>query len=182
MKDDVDRCRSSEFCDFKVDYFYESINHEEALENKNFVSDVGEDETTSFCCNSISIEEERVLHNDMLQEILAIELLNDSLVLEKGILYGAEKSMEMKIDESFITFAEGQYKDLMAELSMKIENHSYFESDNCDGNYVLYRKEESCVIDMLIEYEGICIFMERLLDEPDNIEEKISLMIMEEKL
>ena len=30
-----------EFCDFKEDYFYESINHEEALENQNFVSDVG---------------------------------------------------------------------------------------------------------------------------------------------
>ena len=56
-----------EFCDFKVDYFYESVNHEEVLENQNFVSDVGEDETTSFCCKCISIEDERILHNDMLQ-------------------------------------------------------------------------------------------------------------------
>ena len=32
-----------EFCDFKVDYFYESVNHEEALENRSFVCVVGED-------------------------------------------------------------------------------------------------------------------------------------------
>lgn len=56
---------------------------------------------------------------------------------------------------------------------MKIENYSYFEFDNCDGNTILYRKEKSYVIDMLIEYEGIFIFVRRLLDELDNIEERI---------
>lgn len=162
-----------EFCDFKVDYFYEVVNHEEALENQNFVSDVGEDETTLFCCNSISIEDENILHNDILQEILAIELLNDSLVLEQGTLCNAEESIGMRIDDNFITFAEGQYKELMAESPMKIENHSYFEFDNCDGNYVLYMNEESYANDMLIEYEGIYIFLGRLLDEPNNMEERI---------
>lgn len=162
-----------EFCDFKVDYFYKSVNHEEALENQSSVSVVGEDKITSFCCNGISTEDERILHNDILQEILAIKLLNDSLVLEQGTLCNIEKTIGMRIDDSFITFAEGQYKDLMAELPMKIETRSYFESDNCDGKYVLYRKEESYVIDMLIEYEGIYILLEKILDEPDNIEERI---------
>ena len=123
-----------EFYDFKVDYFYESVNHEEALENQNSIYVVGKDKITSFCCNGISIEDERILHNDMLQETLDIELLNDSLVLEQGTLCNAEESMEMKIDDNFITYAEGQYKDLMEKLSMECENHSYFESDNCDGN------------------------------------------------
>ena len=50
-----------EFCDFKVDYFYESINHEEALENLNFVFVVGEDETTLISC----IEGEGIVHNDI---------------------------------------------------------------------------------------------------------------------
>ena len=82
------------FYDSKVNYFIESVNREEALENQNFVPVEGEDNITSFCCNGISIENEKILHNDMLQEILAIELLNDNLVLEQETPYNAEESME----------------------------------------------------------------------------------------
>lgn len=73
---------------------------------KNFVSIVGKDKTTSFCYNGISIEDERILHNDMLQEFLAIELLNDSLVSKQGTLRNAEESIGMRIDDNFITFVE----------------------------------------------------------------------------
>ena len=93
-----------EFCDFKIYYFYESVNHEEALEKQNFVSVIYEDETTSFCCNVISKEDEGIFHNDMLQEVLAIELLNDSLVSKKRTLCNSEESAEMKFVDSFMNF------------------------------------------------------------------------------
>ena len=61
----------------------------------------------------------------------------------------------------------------MAESPMKIENHSYFECDNCGGNFVLYRKEESYANDMFIEYEGIDILLKKLLDKSEDIEGRI---------
>ena len=70
-------------------------------------------------------------------------------------------------------FVEGQYKKLMAESPMKIENHSYFEPDNCGGIYVLYRKEESYANDLFIEYEGIDILLKKVLDKSKNIEGRI---------
>jgi len=95
-----------EICDFEIDYFIEFVNHEEALEKQSFVFVIYEDETTSFCCNGISTEDERILHNDMLQEILSIELLNDSLVSEQGTLCNAEESAKIKFADSFMNFAE----------------------------------------------------------------------------
>jgi len=61
----------------------------------------------------------------------------------------------------------------MTELSLENEKHSNFKSDNCDGNSILYKKEEPYVNGMLIEYEGRYDLLEKLLSEPDDIEETI---------
>ena len=112
-----------EFCDFKVDYFYESVKHEEALENHNFVFVVGEDEPTLISCT----KGERILHNDIFQENLILELLNDIFVSKQGIFCNEQESAQMKFIDSFINFAEVQYKDLMVELYLETEIHSTME-------------------------------------------------------
>ena len=76
----------------------------------------------------------------MLQEILAIELLNDSLMPEQGTLCNVEESAEMKFVDSFMNPAENRHQDLMEELSVETEKHSNFKSSNCDRNYFLHWK------------------------------------------
>ena len=62
----------------------------------------------------------------------------------------------------------------MVELSVETEKHSNCKSYNCDGNSILYRKENPYVNYMLIKDEERFNLLEKLLSEPDDIKESIS--------